>query len=106
MDQQLCLLSRDEVIAWLNARGRLVQIDSQFRLAVMAHIDNIVKRAENVACKLERDNVRSLLRLRTSLTQLLIGNWSQWKQHDPARCADGHESDIDRDKSASIGEDG
>lgn len=35
--------------------------DAQFRKFVAAHTDQIVKRAESMACKIERDNVRPIL---------------------------------------------
>ncbi|KAF9567316.1 hypothetical protein CPC08DRAFT_17123 [Agrocybe pediades] len=56
LDQQLCLLSRDEVVAWFTMRGRPWQGDANFRQFVLGHVDNIVKRAENMACKIEREN--------------------------------------------------
>ncbi|KAF8205015.1 hypothetical protein BJ912DRAFT_18961 [Pholiota molesta] len=56
LEQQLCLLSRDEVSAWLSMRGRAWHIDGDFRKSVAAHTEQIVKRAEIMACKLERDN--------------------------------------------------
>ena len=59
LEQQLCLLSRDEVSHWLQLRGRPWAIDQNFKNYVTAHIDAIVKRAETMACKLERDSVSS-----------------------------------------------
>jgi transformation/transcription domain-associated protein len=38
-------------------RGRAWHIDGDFRKSVAAHTEQIVKRAEIMACKLERDNV-------------------------------------------------
>lgn len=35
--------------------------DAQFRKFVAAHTEHIVKRAESMACKIERDNVRDTL---------------------------------------------
>ncbi|KDR83700.1 hypothetical protein GALMADRAFT_236040 [Galerina marginata CBS 339.88] len=58
LEQQLCLLSRDEVTTWFQMRARPWQVDNQFRQCVVSHIDNIVKRAENLSCKLERDNAQ------------------------------------------------
>ena len=60
LEQQLCLLSRDEVSHWLHLRGRPWAIDQHFKNYVVAHIDGIVKRAETMACKLERDSVSKL----------------------------------------------
>ncbi|KAF8974524.1 hypothetical protein BDZ97DRAFT_2053099 [Flammula alnicola] len=56
MEQQLCLLTRDEVSTWLTMRGRPWQVDGDFRKHITAHTEQIVKRAETMACKLERDN--------------------------------------------------
>ncbi|KAH9482694.1 Transcription-associated protein 1 [Psilocybe cubensis] len=59
LEQQLCLLSRDEVSLWFQQRSRGVVVDNQFRMHVNAHVDNIVKRAESLACKLEREQALS-----------------------------------------------
>lgn len=59
LEQQLCLLSRDEVSHWLQLRGRPWAIDPTFKNYVAAHIEGIVKRAETMACKLERDSVNT-----------------------------------------------
>ncbi|PFH52762.1 hypothetical protein AMATHDRAFT_1809 [Amanita thiersii Skay4041] len=56
LEQQLCLLGRDEVAAWLSMRGRPWTIDLIFRQSVAMNIDGIVKRAETMACKTERDS--------------------------------------------------
>jgi transformation/transcription domain-associated protein len=61
LEQQLCLLSRDDVVNWLTLRQRPWSFDAEFRKYVAAHTDNIVKRAESMACKIERDNVRTIL---------------------------------------------
>jgi len=58
LEQQLCLLSRDEVSHWLHLRGRPWAIDQNFKNYVVAHIDGIVKRAETMACKLERESAQ------------------------------------------------
>lgn len=55
LEQQLCLYGRDEVISWLSMRGRTWTVDQFFRQSVTANIDGIVKRAETMACKLERE---------------------------------------------------
>ncbi|KAI0638186.1 atypical/PIKK/TRRAP protein kinase [Trametes polyzona] len=57
LEHQLCLFARDEVMTWLHQhhRGKVPQIDMNFRLHVAANIDSVVKRAETMACKLERD---------------------------------------------------
>ncbi|KAJ6599027.1 hypothetical protein DFH09DRAFT_1388713 [Mycena vulgaris] len=53
LEQQLCLFSRDEVMTWL--RGRSGNTDNNFRKFVAANIDGFVKRAETMACKVERE---------------------------------------------------
>jgi transformation/transcription domain-associated protein len=53
LEQQLCLFSRDEVVTWL--RGRSTNTDANFRKFVAANIDGVVKRAETMACKVERE---------------------------------------------------
>ncbi|KAJ7507855.1 hypothetical protein B0H11DRAFT_2271401 [Mycena galericulata] len=53
LEQQLCLFSRDEVTTWL--RGRAGNNDANFKKLVAANIDGVVKRAETMACKVERE---------------------------------------------------
>ncbi|KAJ7276442.1 hypothetical protein B0H12DRAFT_1227571 [Mycena haematopus] len=53
LEQQLCLFSRDEVMTWM--RGRGTSNDVNFRKFVAANIDGVVKRAETMACKIERE---------------------------------------------------
>ncbi|KAJ7638852.1 FAT domain-containing protein [Roridomyces roridus] len=56
LEQQLCLFSRDEVMNWIRARpGNAGSNDPNFRKFVAANIDSIVKRAETMACKVERE---------------------------------------------------
>ncbi|KAI9001012.1 atypical/PIKK/TRRAP protein kinase [Trametes punicea] len=57
LEHQLCLFARDEVMTWLHQhhRGKVPQIDMSFRLNVAANIEGVVKRAETMACKLERE---------------------------------------------------
>ncbi|KAF5369949.1 hypothetical protein D9758_001009 [Tetrapyrgos nigripes] len=55
LDEQLCLFVRDEVINWFTTRGRPPNIDPNFRQHVALNVDSIVKRAETVACKIERE---------------------------------------------------
>ncbi|KAI9063246.1 atypical/PIKK/TRRAP protein kinase [Trametes sanguinea] len=57
LEFQLCLFARDEVMTWLHQhhRGKVPQIDMSFRQNVAANIEGVVKRAETMACKLERD---------------------------------------------------
>ncbi|KAM6495848.1 hypothetical protein JOM56_008554 [Amanita muscaria] len=56
LEQQLCLLGRDEVTAWLSMRGRPWSVDPAFRKFVAANIEGVVQRAETMACKTERDS--------------------------------------------------
>jgi hypothetical protein len=58
LEQQLCLFARDEVMTWLHGRGQPWTFDISFRTNCAANIDGVVKRAEVMACKLERDQVR------------------------------------------------
>ena len=57
LEQQLCLFSRDEVTNWLATRGKPYAMDLNFRQQVAMNIDHIVRRAETMACKLEREQV-------------------------------------------------
>jgi transformation/transcription domain-associated protein len=57
LEQQLCLFARDEVMTWLHGRGKAWTLDMSLRVHVAANIDGVVKRAETVACKVERDQV-------------------------------------------------
>lgn len=58
LEQQLCLFARDEVMTWLHGRGKPWNFDLAFRTNVAENIKGVVKRAETMACKLERDQVR------------------------------------------------
>ena len=60
MEEQLCLFGRDEVTSWLSMRGRPWKFDGFFRQNVADNISGIVKRAETMACKIEREQVRFL----------------------------------------------
>lgn len=55
LEHQLCLFSRDEVMTWLAMRNKLGPVDAQFRSFVLQNNDYIIKRAETLACKLERN---------------------------------------------------
>ena len=57
MDQQLSLFLRDEVLTWYNIHQRAPQVDHTFREEVAAMVDGVVKRAEMLACKVDRENV-------------------------------------------------
>ena len=59
LDQHLCLFARDEVLTWMQTKGkRYVTLDNVFRTHVSANIEGVVKKAELMACKLERAQVR------------------------------------------------
>ncbi|KDQ64542.1 hypothetical protein JAAARDRAFT_28186 [Jaapia argillacea MUCL 33604] len=56
LEQQLCLFARDEVMTWLHGRGKPWNAqDISFRNNVAMNIDGVVKRAETMACKIERE---------------------------------------------------
>jgi len=55
LEQQLCLFARDEVMNWLQGRGKPWTLDISYRSNVAANIDGVVKRAETMACKIERE---------------------------------------------------
>jgi transformation/transcription domain-associated protein len=52
------LFARDEVAQWFASKNLQVNMDLAFRQHVSVNIDNLVKRAEVMACKLEREQVR------------------------------------------------
>ncbi|KAH9951586.1 hypothetical protein B0H21DRAFT_818036 [Amylocystis lapponica] len=54
LEQQLCLFARDEVMTWIHGRGKGI-FDAAFRANVGSNIDGIVKRAETLGCKIERE---------------------------------------------------
>ncbi|TFK23272.1 atypical/PIKK/TRRAP protein kinase [Coprinopsis marcescibilis] len=56
LEYHLCLFSRDEVSAWMSMRGKPWTMDSVFRQSMAANIDNVVKKAEALGCKQEREN--------------------------------------------------
>jgi transformation/transcription domain-associated protein len=60
LEQQLCLFARDEVMTWLHGRGQPWTFDISFRTNCASNIENVVKRAEVMACKLERDQVSGI----------------------------------------------
>lgn len=55
LEQQLCLFARDEVLTWLHGRNQPWNFDLAFRNHCAANIDGIVRRAEVLACKAERE---------------------------------------------------
>jgi transformation/transcription domain-associated protein len=60
LEQQLCLLGRDEVADWLSMRGRPWSADPLFRKYVATNIEGVVQRAETMACKSERESVSAI----------------------------------------------
>ncbi len=48
------------MMTWMHQHKKAPQIDMAFRQGVTANIESIIKRAETMACKLERDQVRIL----------------------------------------------
>jgi hypothetical protein len=57
MEHHLSLFGRDEVMAWLHTQKRAWAVDIPFRSTVATAIESIVKRAETMACKIEREQV-------------------------------------------------
>ena len=55
------MFSRDEVMTWLHGRGKPWTFDLSFRTSVAESIKGVVTRAETLACKLEREQVRIYL---------------------------------------------
>lgn len=60
-------------MTWLHGRGQPWTFDISFRTNCAANIDGVVKRAEVMACKLERDQVR----MTPDLQILAPANWQQ-----------------------------
>jgi transformation/transcription domain-associated protein len=57
MEQHTCLFVRDETINWLHTQKRPWNVDIAFRTMVNNTIDAMFKRAEAMACKIEREQV-------------------------------------------------
>jgi len=55
LESNLCLYGRDEVNSWMAMRNQPWQADITFRQNVAGNIDGVVKRAETMACKIERE---------------------------------------------------
>ncbi|TFK75868.1 hypothetical protein BDN72DRAFT_954419 [Pluteus cervinus] len=55
LEQQLCLFTRDEVGIWWSMRGKTYVVDLKFRQSIATNLDVLVKRAESMACKVERE---------------------------------------------------
>ena len=59
LEQQLNLFLRDEVLTWYSHHTKQPSADIVFRTHVSHNVDVVVKRAEVLACKFERENVSS-----------------------------------------------
>lgn len=58
LEYHLCLFSRDEVSSWLSLRQKPWNpTELLFKQSVNANIENLVKKAETLGCRLERDAV-------------------------------------------------
>ncbi|CAK5275625.1 unnamed protein product [Mycena citricolor] len=56
LEHQICLFSRDEVLTYLRARlPNNASLDATFRKHFALNIEGVVKRAETMACKTERE---------------------------------------------------
>lgn len=54
----MCLFARDEVCAWLGARGKpWSAAEPGFRAFVQTNIDHVIRKAEALGCKAERESV-------------------------------------------------
>ena len=61
------------MMTWMHQHKKGPQIDMAFRAAVSHNIEVIIKRAETMACKLERDQVRiSLSKYRAQLLTVVV----------------------------------
>lgn len=89
-------------------RGKPWAVDMLFRQSVAANIDGVVKRAETMACKTERENVRCFLIFLFNylLTTLHVGPAEQWGDGDGSSSSDCYQLDIKRNKSFAACENG
>jgi transformation/transcription domain-associated protein len=60
MEQQLGLFLRDEILYWYSAHGKQAHADIIFRGHIQQNADFVVRRAETLACKVEREDVSDL----------------------------------------------
>lgn len=72
LEQQLCLFARDEVMTWQHGRGKPWTFDLSFRTNVANMIEGVVKRAETMACKPEREQVKLQLTRKALPLELTI----------------------------------
>jgi len=59
LEQQLSLFLRDEVLTWYNIHNKTASADIVFRGHVAHNVDVVVKRAEVLSCKYERENTHA-----------------------------------------------
>ncbi|KAG6890347.1 hypothetical protein C0992_002172 [Termitomyces sp. T32_za158] len=71
LEQSLCLYSRDEVNSWMAMRNQAWQTDAIFRQSVSANVDGVVKRAESMACKIEREQAVTNVPVIQTVTNLI-----------------------------------
>lgn len=98
LEEQLCLVSRDEVVNWFSICARPWTFDAEFRKSVAAHTEQIVEKAETMACKLERDNV-SIYHLPLSAIFWLnihTGSCQQWTNYESTCRSNCHQSNLQR----------
>jgi len=55
MEQQLGLFLREEILYWYSAHGKQAHADIIFRGHIQQNVDFVVRRAETLACKMERE---------------------------------------------------
>jgi len=55
-EPQLSLYIRDEIHTWCGASGKNL-VDLEFRKSVATNVEQMVKKAEIMACRTERENV-------------------------------------------------
>jgi len=73
LDQQLSLFIRDEVLTWYNSHQKHQTNDLVFRDHIAQNVEAIVKKAEILSCRLERDmgNPNSPMTAVQSITNLI-----------------------------------
>ncbi|KDQ21071.1 hypothetical protein BOTBODRAFT_142417 [Botryobasidium botryosum FD-172 SS1] len=73
LDQQLSLFIRDEVLTWYNSHQKQQTNDLVFRDHIAQNVEAIVKKAEILSCRLERDmgNANSPMTAVQSITNLI-----------------------------------
>ncbi|EJF61235.1 atypical/PIKK/TRRAP protein kinase [Dichomitus squalens LYAD-421 SS1] len=76
LEHQLCLFVRDEVMTWMHQhyRRQQPQIDVSFRMSVSANIESVIKRAETMACKIEREQQQTVQTANTTPVVQTVAN--------------------------------